>query len=230
MATVLVVEDERALADLLTRVLAAEGHRVQKAIDGESALRLHATEEPDVVILDWLLPGLDGLEVLRRLRQTAPTPVLMLTARGEEIDRVQGLEVGADDYLTKPFSMRELLARVRALLRRDVLLRRTIETDRAGADSADYGPLQINPSAHEATIGDAPLALTPLEFKLLHLLVRNPGRTFGRSYLLRTLWDGDYVGGDRAVDNAVLRLRRKLGETGDAIETVWGVGYRLRRP
>ena len=153
----------------------------------------------------------------------------MLTARGEEADRVLGLELGADDYLTKPFSNRELLARVRALLRREELLRQRLAADRGG-DQAPlaYGPLALDPERHTATLDGRPLDLTPNEFGLLRLLLRGPGRAFSRSYLLDTLWGEAYVGGDRSVDNTVLRLRKKLGPLGDAVETVWGVGYRLR--
>jgi DNA-binding response OmpR family regulator len=191
---------------------------------------LHARHHPDLVILDWMLPKLDGLEVLRQIRQTSAIPVLMLTARDEEADRVIGLEVGADDYLTKPFSMRELIARVRALLRRIERVQQILEADRARSETEiAYGPLHLDPDAHQATLDGKPLDLTRIEFELLHLLLRNPGRAFSRSYLLDTVWGESYVTGDRSVDNGILRLRRKLGGLGEAIETVWGVGYRLRR-
>ena len=230
MAVVLVVEDAEDLAHLIERELAAAGHRVFLVADGRAALEAHAWESPDLVVLDWMLPKLDGLEVLRRIREASPTPVLMLTAKSEEVDRVMGLEVGADDYLTKPFGMRELMARVRALLRREELLHRTLAADREGSGSAvGYGPLELDPEAHEARLGGQDLDLTPIEFELLHLLMRNPGRTFSRSYLLQSVWDVAHVGGDRSVDNTVMRLRRKLGDTGEAVETVWGVGYRLKR-
>ena len=234
MAVVLVVEDAEELAALIERELTTAGHRVLLAGDGLAALEEHSREEPDLVVLDWMLPKLDGLEVLRSIRESASTPVLMLTAKSEEIDRVMGLEVGADDYLTKPFSMRELLARVRALLRREELLRRTLKADRnelgeAAGSVLHHGPLTLYPEAHEVKLDDETFDLTPTEFDLLHLLMRNPGRTFSRSYLIQTVWDAGYVGGDRSVDNTVMRLRRKLGPLGDDIETVWGVGYRLKR-
>lgn len=230
MAVVLVVEDEEMLARVVRRELEAAGYRVVLAKDGEAALRLRADEAPEAVVLDWMLPGIDGLEVLRRIRREASTPVLMLTARGEEVDRVMGLEVGADDYLTKPFSTRELVARVRALLRREELLRKTITSDRDnGGPALGYGPLALDPKAHEVTLHGAPLDLSPTEFGLLHLFMRNPGRTFSRPYLLESVWDVAHVGGDRSVDNAVMRLRRKLGPLGGTIEAVWGVGYRLAR-
>jgi DNA-binding response OmpR family regulator len=195
MATILVVEDEMQLGRLIVRELEAAGFNVRHVPDGAAALEVFAEEPPDVVVLDWMLPGLDGLEVLRRLRQSSPVPVLMLTARAEEVDRVIGLKVGADDYLTKPFGARELIARVRALLRRQERLQ---------------------------------VELTRTEFGLLHLLLRNQGRAFSREYLRESVWGEPSLEGDRSVDNAVLRLRKKLGPLGNAIETVWGVGYRLR--
>jgi DNA-binding response OmpR family regulator len=229
MPTILLVEDARDLAQVVVRELEAAGYCTLHVVDGLSALEVHAREQPDMVILDWMLPRMDGLEVLRRLRQSAPTPVLMLTARSEETDRVVGLEVGADDYLTKPFSMRELVARVRALLRRAELIRQTLSADRSDAgEMLCRGALQLEPQAHVATLNGEVLELSPTEFALLHLLLRSPGRAFSRAYLLDTIWRESYVGGDRSVDNVVLRLRKKLGSLGEAIETVWGVGYRLR--
>jgi DNA-binding response OmpR family regulator len=230
MTTILLVEDAADLAQVIVRELEAAGYRTLHASDGIHALELHAQQHPDLVILDWMLPRLDGLEVLRQIRQTSAIPVLMLTARDEEADRVIGLEVGADDYLTKPFGMRELLARVRALLRRIERVRQILEADRAqSVVEVVYGSLRLDPGAYRATLDGKPLDLTRTEFGLLHLLLRNPGRVFGRSYLLDTVWGETYVPGDRSVDNAVLRLRKKLGRLGESIETVWGVGYRLRQ-
>jgi DNA-binding response OmpR family regulator len=229
MATVLLVEDAQDLAQVIVRELRAAGYETLYAADGVSAVSLHARVTPDVMILDWMLPRMDGLEVLRRVRQSSATPVLMLTARGEEADRVIGLELGADDYLTKPFSMRELVARVRALLRRADLIRETLLDDRAQSDGTlSLRGLRVEPEAHLAVLDGEPLDLSPTEFALLHLLLRSPGRAFSRAYLLDTVWREHYVGGDRSVDNVVLRLRRKLGPLGDHVETVWGVGYRLR--
>ncbi len=229
MATILLVEDTRELAQVVTRELAASGYSVVHVMDGVSALEEHANTNPDLVILDWMLPRLDGMEVLRRLRQSSATPVLMLTARSEETDRVLGLEVGADDYLAKPFSMRELIARVRALLRRDERIRQTLAADRTiGAKLLQWGGLHLDSLAHVATLDGTDLDLTRTEFALLQLLLGSPGRAFSRAYLLDTIWQENYIGGDRSVDNVVLRLRKKLGDVGDAIETVWGIGYRLR--
>jgi DNA-binding response OmpR family regulator len=229
VTTVLLVEDALDLAHLIERELGGEGYRVLLAADGLAALALLAREHPDLLVLDWMLPGLNGLEVLRRVRQDSAVPVLMLTARGEETDRVLGLEVGADDYLTKPFSMRELVARVRALLRRDERLRELLRADREGDEAPlDRGSLRLDPGARLATLAGTPLELSKTEFDLLRLFLRNPGRAFSRDYLLDAVWGEDYVAGDRSVDNAIVRLRRRLGPVGAQIETVWGIGYRLR--
>jgi len=229
MKTILLIEDMPQLAAVIRRELRVSGYRVHHAAEGGIGLTLHRQHQPDVVILDWMLPDIDGLEVLRRLRQTAPTPVLMLTARDAEVDRVVGLELGADDYLTKPFSMRELLARVRALLRRVELIEQTLQADRTATEKiVQYGPLRLDAQAHQSTLNQQPLDLSRTEFRLLYLLLRHPGRAFSRDYLLDTVWGQEYVEGDRAVDNVILRLRRKLGPLGQEIETVWGVGYRWR--
>jgi DNA-binding response OmpR family regulator len=229
MATILLVEDAYDLAQVILRELEANGYRTLHASDGLMALDLHANAQPELVILDWMLPALSGVEVLRRLRQTCSTPVLMLTARGEEMDRVLGLELGADDYLSKPFSMRELVARVRALLRRAELVQQVLHADQSGTDGPlRYCSLLLDPRMHRVTLDSVPLDLSPTEFDLLGLLMHSPGRAFSRVYLLDTVWGESYVGGDRSVDNTVLRLRKKLGPVGDAIETVWGIGYRLR--
>jgi DNA-binding response OmpR family regulator len=227
--TILLVEDAQDLAQLVLRDLRAEGYDVLHASDGLTALELHAKHEPDLVILDWMLPKLDGLEVLRQIRKRSSVLVLMLTARTEETDRVVGLEVGADDYLNKPFGMRELVARVRALLRRIEHVQQILAADREPERAVlHYETLALDPDGYRATLDGAPLTLSRTEFDLLHLFLRNPGRAFNRTYLLDTVWGDDYILGDRSVDNAILRLRKKLGPLGDAIETVWGVGYRLR--
>jgi DNA-binding response OmpR family regulator len=227
LASILVVEDEAGLSDLIRAELEAEGHQVRQALDGPSALQLVKEEAPQLVILDWMLPGLDGLSVCRQLRQEHLMPIIMLTARSEEVDRVLGLEVGADDYLVKPFGMRELLARSRAALRRvDLDAKRT-----EGAGDVDKvivtGPLRIEPGSHSVTLDGATIGLTPKEFDLLYLFVANPGRAFHREFLIERIWGGKFEGFDRAVDNHIRRLRQKLGEFGDKITTVWGVGYRF---
>jgi len=229
MASILVVEDELELGRLLARELSAAGYVVRHAPDGATALRLFEQEPADALVLDWMLPDLDGLEVLRRLRQSSAVPVLMLTARAEEVDRVVGLEVGADDYLTKPFGMRELIARIRALLRRHERLKEVLAADRTpGTAALQVGPLRLDPDSRLAQLDSQNLELSHTEFDLLHLLLRNRGRAFSRAYLHDAVWGDPHVEGDRSVDNAVLRLRKKLGQLGEDIETVWGVGYRFR--
>jgi len=229
MTKILLVEDALELAQMITNELESQGYGVFHMCDGMSALQVYTLEQPALVILDWMLPKLDGLEVLRRIRQTSFTPVLMLTARGQETDRVVGLELGADDYLTKPFSMRELIARVRALLRRSEIIQQITQSDQnASSRPLTYNGLLLNPELHSTTLEGLPLDLSPIEFALLHLFLRSPGRAFSRAYLLDTIWGETYIGGDRSVDNTILRLRKKLGKMGEAIETVWGIGYKLR--
>jgi DNA-binding response OmpR family regulator len=230
MTTILLVEDEAKLAQMIIHELEKHGYHVLHAGDGLTALRLREQHQPDLILLDWMIPALDGLEVLRCLRQVSPIPVLMLTARSEEADRVLGLELGADDYVTKPFSMRELVARVRALLRRMERVQQIVSEDREKrALPITYQSLTLDPDQRQVMIEGRPIDLTPIEFDLLYLLLRNPGRVFSRIYLVETVWDQVYVEGDRSVDNAMLRLRKKLGDMADIIETVWGTGYRLRK-
>jgi DNA-binding response OmpR family regulator len=240
MAAILVVEDEVDLCNLIRTKLEAEGHSVLQAFDGPAALRLVEVHRPHLVILDWMLPGLDGLAVCRQLRQNYLMPIIMLTARNEEIDRVLGLEVGADDYISKPFSIRELLARVRAVLRRVELDSRSSSpvSNRTNggaqfiAPSQDAsplvrGPLSIYELERVVTLDGVELDLTPKEYELLLLLASHPGRAFSREFLLQHLWGYDYDGFDRTVDTHITRLRKKLGTVGEQIVTVWGVGYRF---
>lgn len=242
MATILVVEDEKDLCNLIRSHLEAEGHSVYQAFDGHSALRLVEQHPPHLVILDWMLPGLDGLSVCRQIRQNHLMPILMLTARSEEVDRVLGLEVGADDYVVKPFGMRELLARVRAILRRVALDSRIhapeAQGTAAGAHNAPgalppapepivRGSLFIDLARHSVTIEGAEIEVTPKEFDLLVLLASNPGRAFSREFLLEQIWGYEYDGLDRTVDTQITRLRKKLGPLSEKLVTVWGVGYRF---
>jgi len=226
MAMILIVEDEVALSDLVRSHLEKEGHRVQQAFDGRQALAAADRARPDLVILDWMLPGLDGLAVCRELRRKHLMPILMLTARGDVADRVTGLQVGADDYLGKPFSIVELAARVASLLRRVALDSAGVSSD--GSQPIAFGPLVLDPVGHRATLAGSALDLSRREMELLELLLKHPGRTFSREFLLERLWGADFDGLDRAVDTQIVRLRRKLGDMGDCIETVWGVGYRFR--
>jgi DNA-binding response OmpR family regulator len=232
MSKILVVEDNRELVKIIREALETAGFSVSVAGDGLQALALHAIEPPDVIVLDWMLPKLDGIGFLQQLRQKSATPVLMLTARTEEIDRIYGLEVGADDYLTKPFSPAELIARIKAMLRRVELIRQVLEADRNSQSRQKLCRagqiLDLNAEAHLAYLAGQPLDLSRTEFDVLHLFLRHPGRAFSRTYLLDTLWGAEYVGGDRSIDNLILRLRKKLGTLGGEIETVWGIGYRLK--
>ena len=226
MATVLIVEDEVALSDLVRSHLEKEGHRVQQAFDGRQALAAADRARPDLVILDWMLPGLDGLAVCRELRRKHLMPILMLTARGDVADRVTGLQVGADDYLGKPFSIVELSARVASLLRRVALDSAAVSSD--SSQPIAFGPLVLDPVGHRATLSGSALDLSRREMDLLELLLQHPGRTFSREFLLERLWGSDFDGLDRAVDTQMVRLRRKLGDLGACVETVWGIGYRFR--
>ncbi len=229
MPLILLVEDNTSLAEVIVRDLKAHGFEVTHAADGSEALLKLTQRSFDAVILDWMLPDLDGLEVLRRMQDAKINlPVLMLTARAEEADRVIGLEVGADDYLTKPFSMRELVACLHALLRRVQKTRQMFVPDAPEPGIIRWGMLTIDPENRRVLVDGQPVDLTPTEFGLLHLFVTHPHRIFNRAYLMETIWELDYVPGDRSVDNAVQRLRKKIHPYGDAIEAVWGVGYRLQ--
>ena len=224
---ILVADDEQAVRESLRRSLRFNGYDVVLAVDGEDALDQIRIEQPDLTILDLMMPKLDGLGVCRTLRSSGyDGPILMLTARDGVSDRVAGLDAGADDYLPKPFALEELLARVGSLLRRT----RSEARKAASKDQTrlQFEDLVMDTSTRDVTRGGRAISLTRTEFALLHLLLRSPGRAFSRAYLLDTVWGQSYVGGDRSVDNAVLRLRKKLGPLGDEIETVWGVGYRLR--
>lgn len=233
MANIVVVEDEPEIAAIVASALREEDHAVELLHDGwAAATRLldPARPEPDLIVLDLMLPGIDGLEITRRVRQSRITPILMLTAKSTELDRVLGLELGADDYLTKPFSIRELQARVGAMLRRVEMLRArsTIGADDRRAIN-DAG-LWIDPVSREVRVDDEPVSLTAREFDLLYLLASNPARAFSRDYLLDRLWGDDFAGFDRTVDTHILRLRRKLGPAADRIATLWGVGYKYDPP
>lgn len=230
MTTILLIEDETNLAGILRRELEVKGYEVLHAADGLEGWAFFQRRAPDLVILDWMLPGLNGLDVLRRIRGGSAVPVLMLTARGEVTDRVVGLEVGADDYLVKPFSLPELVARVGALLRREERIRAVLAQDQdKPAQVITYASLALDPQEVTCTLDGELLELTAIEFELLALLLAHPGRTFNRMYLVETVWKATFLEGDRAVDNVVLRLRKKLGGMGERLETVRGMGYRIRR-
>ena len=221
---ILVVEDEGDLREVLAYNLTRERFRVFTASDGSSALDQVRKHKPDLVLLDLMLPDLDGIEVCRRIRAdeaSARTPVIMLTAKSEESDVVLGLGVGADDYVTKPFSVKEVLARVRAVLRRGS----PAESDPSGV--LDRGPLHIDPARHQVLIQGDPVRFTATEFRLLHFLARRPGRVWTRDELLRRVLGDDVIRVDRNIDVHIRSIRKKLGAHRDLIETVRGVGYRF---
>ena len=221
---ILVVEDDPGIARAVKAYLEREGFEVTAAAEGLHALRHALAEPPTLIVLDWMLPDLDGLEFMKQLRQKQRTPIIMLTARTEENDRILGLEFGADDYVMKPFSPRELVARVKAVLRR------TEGTVQGNPDMLVTGPLVIDLVKHTVTRDDVPLELTVLEFNLLHTMASQPGRVFSRDELLSRVWGTDFVGVDRVVDVHVSHLRRKLGDDPEAptlVLTVRGIGYKL---
>jgi two-component system response regulator RegX3 len=221
---ILVVDDEPALRDSLSYALRQEGFDVELREDGDSGLAAALENGFDLVILDLMLPGLPGTEVCRRLRAESPIPIVMLTAKGAELDRVLGLEIGADDYVTKPFSMAELIGRVRAILRRR-------ELDRAGVgDVRRVGGLELDPVRHRVRVDGTEISLTPSEFRLLDFLAGQPERVFSRKEIMQHLWDSSYVGDQRACDIHISNLRRKVeADPADPtrIVTVRGVGYKL---
>ena len=225
--TVLVVDDEEAIAEAVRARLQSEGYEVLVAHDGPAAIELARDSHPDLVVLDLMLPGMDGLEVCQEIQKREWVPVLMLTARTEEADKVAGFAVGADDYLTKPFSLRELVMRVRAILRRVDRVR-----TQQPAEVITIGDVRVDPARRHATLSDEDLGLTPLEFDILEKLIRQPGVVFSRDQLMDKVWGyRDYAGG-RVVDSHVARIRRKMNDDASAddsyIRTVHGVGYSFR--
>ncbi len=235
---ILVVEDELVLRDALTYNLTRQGYEVIAAVDGHQAVELAQAKQPDLILLDIMLPGLDGYEVCRILRKDFTAPIIMLTARDDEVDKLVGLEVGADDYLTKPFSMRELLARVKAQLRRVRALREeliadletpTTDTDTPAAPLR-FGNLSLDLTRHEVSLNGEPLALKPQEYDLLVYLAQKRGRVLSRDQILEEVWGWDYTGGSRTVDVHVRWLREKIEEepaNPTRIITVRGAGYRF---
>jgi two-component system phosphate regulon response regulator PhoB len=224
---ILLVEDEADLQELLRYNFSREGYEVVSAVTGEQAIDLAQRHEPDVILLDLMLPRMDGLEVCRRLKaddSTSSIPIIMVTAKGEEADVVTGLELGADDYVAKPFSPRVLIARVKAVLRRVGGSDETMSTD----GRIRHGSLELSPDRHEASLEGEALDLTATEFRLLALLARRPGRVFTRHQIISALHGGHTIVTDRSVDVQVVSLRRKLGEHAEMIETIRGVGYRFR--
>jgi DNA-binding response OmpR family regulator len=227
MARVLVVEDEENLCAAVTYALRKDGHTVCTAATGDEAVAAFQQEQPELVLLDVMLPGLDGFTVLRRIRQTSSTPVLMLTARSDEADTVLGFELGADDYVAKPFRMRELLARVNAALRRAWI---RPEGDGAAPAELRLGDLRLDPGTHQASRGGRPLILKPRAFALLQFLMQNRGRVFSREQLLQQLWEDPFFGDPRTVDVHIRWIREQIEDDPSQpqrLRTIRGVGYQL---
>ena len=222
---ILVVDDEQRIINLAQMYLEQAGYEVDSATDGSVALQNILADEPALVVLDLMLPGLDGFEVCRRVRGESDVPIIMLTARTDDIDKIVGLELGADDYLTKPFNPRELVARVKAILRR-------AERSNVADDEAPLtlGNLVIDPQRRAVQVEDEPVDLRVKEFDLLLALAQNPGMVFRRERLLNVVWGYSFAGETRTVDVHIAHLRHKLKGMTPAIETVWGVGYKLELP
>lgn len=230
---ILVVDDEERIRRLLKMYLEKEGYTIDEAEDGETALKLASNTDYALILLDVMLPGIDGIEVCSRLRQVKATPVIMLTAKGEEMNRVQGFEVGADDYVVKPFSPREVIYRVKAILRRSsatAFLTKEINS----SNNIVFPHLIIEHDAHRVTAGGQEVSLTPKEYELLHYLAVSPDKVFSREELLKDVWNYEFFGDLRTVDTHVKRLREKLNkvspDAASMITTVWGVGYKLEVP
>ena len=225
----LVIEDDENISTAIGEYFSRAGYEVRTAGDGVAGVQAALTDRPDAVVLDLMLPKMDGLAVCRELREKAPyIPILMLTAKDDVVDKVLGLEMGADDYITKPFSLRELEARIKSVLRRVAVGARS----ESATDEAPImrGKLRIDPAKREVSVGDRQVDLTPKEFELLRLFASNPGRVFPRKYLLEKIWDYSYEGYDRTIDSHINRLRAKIEENPDnpqMVLTVWGIGYKF---
>ncbi|MGI6358727.1 MAG: response regulator [Bacillota bacterium] len=217
---VLIVEDDEAISELIQYNLQQAGFETAVAFDGETGLKMAVSEQPSLILLDVMLPGMDGWAVCRELRKQSNLPVLFLTAKDDELNRVLGLELGADDYVTKPFSPRELVARVKAVLRRYHQL--------PAREVVQIGKLQLDLESHEVTVSGQPIALTPMEFQLLNILAVHRGQVFTRERLLHLVWGDEAYGDHRTVDVHISHLREKLGVAAGLIQTVRGFGYRLK--
>jgi len=229
-ATLLIVDDEERIRRLLKMYLERENYEIEEAENGEEALEKALKTDYDLILLDLMLPGMDGIDVCQKLREKKATPVIMLTAKGEESNRVEGFEVGADDYIVKPFSPREVVLRVKALLRRSSTTK-FLQTDTTMKNVLVFPHLTIDHDAHRVTAGNQEVNLTPKEYELLYYLAKSPDKVFSREQLLKDVWNYEFFGDLRTVDTHVKRLREKLTKVSpDAakmIATVWGVGYKF---
>ena len=231
-AKILIVEDDQTLLDVLKYNLAGEGYNVLTAIDGAQALEVARSEKPELIVLDIMLPKLNGFEVCRILRKEMTVPVIMLTAKTEEIDKVVGLELGADDYMTKPFSLRELLARIRAMLRRAEMMKQEALSKQENVPQAiKIANLEVDLARHQVSLSGSIIHLSPKEFDLLAFLARNRGQVFSRDYLLERVWGYDFAGDTRTVDVHIRWLRQKIEDNPahpTCLLAVWGVGYKFK--
>ncbi|MFK3937911.1 response regulator transcription factor [Alkalihalobacillus sp. NPDC078783] len=229
-ARILVVDDEERIRRLLRMYLERENYSIEEATNGQKALEMALETEYDLILLDVMMPEMDGVEMCQELRKTKATPVMMLTAKGEEGNRVQGFEVGADDYIVKPFSPREVVLRVKALLRRSSTTK-FLQTDVQAKDLLVFNQLTIDNDAHRVSVDGQDIGLTPKEYELLFYLAQSPDKVFSREQLLKDVWNYEFFGDLRTVDTHVKRLREKLNrvseETASMIATVWGVGYKF---
>lgn len=228
--SILIVDDEDRIRRLLKMYLEREEYQIDEATNGEEALHKALEVDYDLILLDVMMPGMDGIEMCQELRKSKATPVMMLTAKGEEANRVQGFEVGADDYIVKPFSPREVVLRVKAMLRR-ASATQFVQTDTQTKDMLVFGPLTIDNDAHRVSVNQQEINLTPKEYELLFYLAQSPDKVFSREQLLKDVWNYEFFGDLRTVDTHIKRLREKLNrvspEVSSIISTVWGVGYKF---
>lgn len=223
---ILICDDDPVVHESLKLYIEAENFICTSAYDGEEGLAKINDEQPDLILLDWMMPKMDGLDVCREVRKTMSTPIILLTAKGEEIDRVLGLELGADDYIVKPFSPREVLARIKAVLRR---VNETAQPKETNSKIIRYGSLEINLEQYSVRVDGKPIIFTPKEVEILHLLASHPGQVLGRDQILSLIWDYDYSGDPRTVDTHIKRIRQKIHVDGApwGITTVYSVGYKF---
>ncbi len=232
-ARILVVDDEERIRRLIRMYLEREKFYIDEAEDGETALEMAVNQDYDLILLDLMLPGIDGMEVCQRLREKKSTPIIMLTAKGEEANRVQGFEAGTDDYVVKPFSPREVVFRVKALLRRSSATA-YLTTESSSHNVLVFPEISIDHDAHRVLVSGEEISLTPKEYELLYYLAKNPDRVFSREELLKDVWHYEFFGDLRTVDTHIKRLREKLNKispmAANMIATVWGIGYKLEVP
>jgi DNA-binding response OmpR family regulator len=219
-STIMIIDDEPQMRKLIRMFLEKEGYTVVEATDGIHALSLIAKVAPQLLIVDVMMPYMDGFTLAKEIKRTSTIPLIFLSAKGEEWDKIQGLKLGGDDYIVKPFSPGELLARIESVLRRSYL-------NKPAAELLKIGPLVIDNSAHKVSLNGNPLSLTLKEFGMLHILAKNKGRVYSREQLLHIVWGENHQSSERTVDTHIKTLRLKMGNDGELIETVWGIGYKL---